>query len=169
MAVVVTIDNALSPQIEAAEGKYKGDTQMPPTSIKPGKLEVSIAPWGTQDFKSLEQVNTIDSFCLAPDENISLRCGELSFECEMKDFDLKKFQELFFGNEIKSLASAIRKYKRLGYRLFQADVEYKRFCELKLHAYYFYGCNIKRALRKESIKGLRIRHKTRNGYWVWMK
>lgn len=73
-------------------------------------------------------------------------------------------------NAIEKMAMVTRGYKRMGFnvRNHQWEMSYDSYKAAQAEAHRVYGCNLKRALRKFGVKN-RVRHKTRNDRWVWMK
>lgn len=115
-----------------------------------GDGRISVAPWGGDGFRRMGVVSSDTTESMRPSWDYLLALNTC------------------LGNPVKWLAGNIRFYKKLCVP-FCAKYDYEEYKRLVRFTQLFYGCNIKRALRKEGVRGIRIRHKTRNGYWVWMK
>lgn len=72
------------------------------------------------------------------------------------------------SSKIHRLSLMVRMCKDRGIPYVHAEMSYEAYRQLQVEAHSVFGCNLKRALRECGCK-LKIRYKTRNGYWVWMK
>lgn len=69
---------------------------------------------------------------------------------------------------IENMARLAKRHKRDTGAHAYWRMNYAVYHKLQEVAHSKYGCNLKRALRKLGVKN-RVKHQTRNGYWVWMK
>lgn len=80
----------------------------------------------------------------------------------------KPSNSVSFPCSIVSMANIAKRYRRDCGGTAYWRMRYADYCKLQSDAHKFYGCNLKRALRKFGCKN-KVKHQTKNGYWVWMK
>lgn len=78
---------------------------------------------------------------------------------------------LYKGTHIGQMATEMQIYRLmtgLPKQKLRWECSYDVFRQLQREAHVLLGCNLKRALRLFGCNA-RVKHTTKNGYWVWMK
>lgn len=140
------------------------------------KTKLYIAPYGTEDWKELDNVSVkTDHLDLAnpdscnkwwntinePNKDLSFSC-----ECKMEPNDMKVLIKMV--SPMRNLLKAAREGKRVFGNKLHFEMSYDMYRYIQHICHRDFGRNLKMFFKENHIK-VKVRHKTKNGYWVWMK
>lgn len=144
----------------------KGHIMMARYNPETGEPDMNTAtPWFTSSASLVQPTSESKHEC----ENY---CSEYKMSFSLAPMKRKNMIRLLgMGSYIGKIAKGAREsgdMLGLPQRKLNLELPYEIYRCLQRESHILFGCNLKRALRLFGCN-VKIRHTTKNGYWVWMK